>query len=142
MNLTKALKQKNKLVKKSNDAWSKLSAYNSIESGTERAYSAREAYYDWIKYSDELVSLKAKIQAANVPIYSKIFELSELKNQVSRLKSLSCRSGKSNVRYSDDVLVYESDITVVERDNMVANLEDRIESIQEQIESHNALTTI
>lgn len=142
MNLTKALKLKNKLLKQANEAWSRVYDYNSVVSGTERSYNARTAYYDWIKYTDELISLKAKIQAANVPIYRKIFELSELKNQVAKLKSLNCRTGKSSRTFSSDDIVYEAEIIVVERDNMIKELENRIETLQEDIETHNALTTI
>lgn len=144
MNIKKALKTKNKLVKTINEHFQKVSHYNSVEEGTTRPYSAREMLNNWIESTDELVELKTKIHLANAPVYNKIFRLAELKSMVSKLNSLNCSEGKiSRGRWdSDDKTIFTSEISVIDRDMMVKSLELEIEQIQDELDTHNATVEI
>jgi hypothetical protein len=145
MNIKQALKKKNKLVGLINEEFHKASQYNVIDEGNPRPYSATEAIGKWMQLTNELIVLKTSIHKANLPIYDKIFELSELKNQVKHLKSLNCVSGKvSTSRWGSDSepVIKHAEINVVERDSMVKNLESRIESLQDELDQWNHNTTI
>ena len=85
MTVKQALKEKNSLLKRINDAMAKVTAYNSIDEGNVRPYSTREQLIMVKDLTDELVRLKTRIHEANAPVYHKIFELSELKSLVKRM---------------------------------------------------------
>jgi hypothetical protein len=142
MNITKALKQKNKLVSKTNEHIAHVSAYNSIQEGTTRPYDAREALEKAMASVDELVALKTAIHKANAKVYDKIFRLAELKSLVSKLKGLDCKEGMHQSYRMDSPVKYTSQISIVEKDQLIEKLESQIEMLQEELEAHNAKTKI
>ena len=145
MTIKQALKHKNKLAQKITDAFNKVKLYNSMEEGQNRPYDVEQSLDEYFKLTRELVELKTKIHTANMPVYGKIFEMSELKSQVSKLKDLDCAEGKvrSYHRLVDDTpVVKNAVISIVERDSMISKLEEIIENIQEQLDVHNATTHI
>ena len=143
MTIKQALKHKNKLAQKINETYAKVSMYNSMEEGQERPYDVESQLNEYFNLTKELVELKSKIHTANQPVYSKIFELSELKSQVSKLKDLDCTEGKMRYRYSEEgYMTKTAVISIVERDAMVSKLQDLIEIVQEGLDVHNATTHI
>ena len=144
MNIKQALKKKNKLVGLINEEFYKASQYNVVEEGNNRPYSATEAIGKWMQLTNDLIVLKTQIHKANLPVYDKIFELSELKNQVKHLKTLNCTSGKVNGgRWGEgEPVIKHAEINIVEKDEMVKNLEARIESLQDELDQWNHNTTI
>jgi len=146
MNIKKALKLKNKLVLQVSENYQKLSAYNSVEEGTNKPYDTREALEAYNSSVNELVELKTKIHRANGPVYDKIFRLSELKSMAARLKSLNCQEGKVTQRSRWDAegqpTIMVAEIGIVERDEMVKHIEAQIEEIQDILDTHNAVTEI
>jgi hypothetical protein len=142
MNITKALKQKNKLVSKTNEYISHVAAYNSIQEGTTRPYDAKEALEKAMTSVDELVALKTAIHKANAKVYDKIFKLAELKSLVSKLKGLDCKEGMHQSYRMDAPVKYTSQISIVEKDQLIEKLESQIEMLQEELEAHNAKTKI
>lgn len=145
MNIKKALKEKNRLVKEIQDSHARLATYNSVEVGNVRAYSAKELMEKINQLSNELVELKTKIHKANTPVYDKIFRLSELKSTISRLKSLDCTEGVSADYYSrnrENPPVKTAEVSVVDRDDMVKFMEEQIEDLQDILDNHNQNTEI
>ena len=145
MTIKQALKHKNKLAQKITDAFNKVKLYKSMEEGQNRPYDVEQSLDEYFKLTRELVELKTKIHTANMSVYGKIFEMSELKSQVSKLKDLDCGEGKvrSYHRLVDDSTITKNAvISIVERDSMISKLEEIIESIQEQLDVHNATTHI
>jgi len=146
MTIKQALKYKKKLASKMNEEFSKLSRYNSVESGTNRIYDPKESMRKWFEMTNELIELKTKIHLANSVVYGKIFRMSELKSQLSSLKQLDCTEGKYSDRYGrmsgDTPIIKEAAIGLLERDTMIASMEEEIEKIQEELDIHNANTSI
>jgi hypothetical protein len=144
MNIKQALKKKNKLVGLIKEEFSKAVNYNVVEEGNPRPYSATEAIGNWMKLTNDLIVLKTQIHKANLPVYDKIFELSELKSQVQMLRLLNCSSGKvSGGRWGEsEPVIKHAEINVVEKDKMVKNLELRIEQLQDELDQWNHNTLI
>lgn len=143
MNIKQALKKKNKLVGLINEEFYKASQYNVVDEGNPRPYSATEAIGKWMQLTNDLIVLKTQIHKANLPVYDKIFELSELKNQVKHLKSLNCASGTVHNRWDDSKpIVKHAEINIIEKDNMVKNIETRIEDLQDELDQWNHNTII
>jgi Asp-tRNA(Asn)/Glu-tRNA(Gln) amidotransferase C subunit len=145
MNVKKALKEKNRLVKELQELYTRLSQYNSVEVGNVRPYSPKQMLEEINQKSNELVELKTKIHKANTPVYDKIFRLSELKSTIARLKSLDCAEGVSSDYYSrnrENPPVKTAEVSVVERDEMVKFMEGQIEDLQDILDNHNQNTEI
>lgn len=145
MNIKQGLKKKNQLVKEILDLHTRVSTYNSVEVGNKRPYSVRESMELLNEKSNELVELKTKIHAANEPVYSHIFRLSELKSMITRIKNLDCNEGTVQDYYSrnrETPVVKEVEISIVERDEMVKHMGGQIEEIQDILDNHNQITEI
>ena len=145
MNVKRALKEKNRLVKEIQELYARLSQYNSVEVGNVRPYSPKDMLEQINQKSNELVELKTKIHKANTPVYDKIFRLSELKSTIARLKSLDCTEGVSNDYYSrnrENPPVKTAEVSVVDRDEMVKFMEGQIEDLQDILDNHNQNTEI
>ena len=145
MNVKKALKEKNRLVKEIQELYGRLAQYNSVEVGNTRPYSPKQMMEEINQKSNELVELKTKIHKANTPVYDKIFRLSELKSTIARLKSLDCTEGVSTDYYSrnrENPPVKTAEISVVVRDEMIKHMESDIELIQDILDNHNQNTEI
>jgi hypothetical protein len=147
MKVKQALKYKKKLASKMNQEFSKVQMYNSVEEGSTRVYDVKESMQNWLRISEELVELKTKLHLANGPVYGKIFRMSELKSQLSNLKSLDCVEGKYSDRYSrmslgEASIIKTAQIGILERDQMILSIEEEIETLQEELDEHNATTSI
>ena len=145
MNVKKALKEKNRLVKEIQELYVRMLKYNSVEAGNVRPYSSKEMLDIISQKSDELVLLKTKIHIANVTVYDKIFKLTELKATIARLRSMDCTEGACTdvyMRNRETTLVKTSEISVVERDAKIKHLESLIEDIQDVLDAHNQNTEI
>ena len=142
MNLTKALKQKKKLIKKADEFYSRFSNSNSFETDQEQTYDPQIMYNSWLSTTQELVNLKTKIQIANQPIAHKIFELGELKNLVSRMKKVDTKTGLFRRGYSEEKSEYSCWMDQIQKDQLISNWEEKIDALQEEIEAFNALTKI
>lgn len=144
MYLSKALKTKKKLVSKVNRAFDRFKNYNSHEVETPPTYDPEESYKEWKKLSTELVSLKTKIIQATMPIYHKIFDIAEAKNQISLLNQIDVTSGlvKNMYRSEDEGTTYKAYIDELGRDKEIERLEDYIETLQSEIEAFNSTTQI
>jgi len=142
MNVSQALKQKNKLIVEIKKQYQIAQKFNSQEEGNVRRYSVQNALDKAAELTMELTDLKTKIHLANAPVYDKIFRMAELKNRIKELRKIPTDEGKVEARYSSVVSVKEVEINIAQLDEMVQFLEARIEGIQAELDVHNATTQI
>jgi hypothetical protein len=143
MTIKKALKEKNRLIKEIKDAFEIIKTQNSIEVGNTRRYSIAGKVLEVEKLTKELVDLKVRIHTANLPVYGKIFELSELKSNVSQLKSMNVEEGKVVTGgYASIIREKVVEVNANEKDNLIKNLENRITLLQDELDVYNAITII
>ncbi len=140
MNLKKALKEKKKLQGIINNLEKKIIKYNLIEDGEDNLYNTRLLYDELRNRIEEIVFLKSKIHAANVPIFDKIFRLSELKSLARMIQYFNCEPRKEiNGTVVNKLLPV---INALDRDIMVKNIETEIEDIHDFLDNYNQLTLI
>jgi hypothetical protein len=142
MNVSQALKQKNKLTIELKKQYQIAQKFNSQEEGNIRRYSVQNALDKAAELTMELTDLKTKIHLANAPVYDKIFRMAELKGRIKELRKIPTEEGKAESRYSSVVSVKEVEINITQLDEMVQFLEARIEEIQAELDVHNATTQI
>jgi hypothetical protein len=142
MNVSQALKQKNKLIVELKKQYQIAQKFNSQEEGNIRRYSVQNALDRAVELTMELTDLKTKIHLANAPVYDKIFRMAELKNRIKELRKIPTDEGKTETRFSSVASVKEVEINIAQLDEMVQFLEARIEEIQAELDVHNATTQI
>jgi|LakMenEpi03Aug12_release.lakeMendotaPanAssembly.Ray.scaffolds.fasta_scaffold87624_4 hypothetical protein len=138
MTINEALKRKNKLVSEIDKQAVIAMKYNSMAADSVRRYSAKAAAEGMEKLTHELVELKTKIHLANAPVYSKIFEISELKNLIKKYRAISSDEGMVAHRWSDappTMMVVEMDVVTL--DTKVSELEAKIETLQNELDVWN-----
>lgn len=143
MTIKQALKQKNVLATELSELYTLIRSNNSVMSGNPKHYVISDLMKELDLKLVELVSLKTKIHTANIPVYDKIFMLSELKNKVNQYKSISTVEGKINNRYSqEEPTVFEVEFNVKDVKDIVKSLELKINEIQDELDTFNSITHI
>lgn len=138
LSLSKALKQKNKLVKEISKALAYVSKNNSQSENTPRAYSVKEKLAEAQTKTQELVELKTRIHLANTPVWHLIFRLSEVKSLISNLQGVSTHQ-KAATAYDSAIT---AEVSTVEKDELIKALEAELESIQDKLDHHNHSTVL
>src|ERR1700754_3662045 len=90
--LAKALKLKNRLAGKLTKITQTVQLYNSTQQTAEQI-DVRAAYTERAELVRQLTELKYTITRANAPIQRDIFDLAELKSEVTLLTGLNTRHG-------------------------------------------------
>jgi len=142
MNVSQALKKKNKLAIELKKQYAIAQKFNSQEAGNPRRYSVQDALDKAAEITAELIELKTRIHLANAPVYSKIFRMGELKGRIKELKKVPTDEGKHEGRYGSAPSEKEVEINIAQLDSFVVTLEASIEEIQTELDVHNATTTI
>lgn len=146
MNLSQALKKKNKIATDLGKIMTKIQSHNSRVKGQSSPYNLEDLYEQYNTTRSELVALKTAIHAASSPVRSKIFELSELKATVRQLTNLDTTEGIKQDRYarlgSGDILEKEATFNVVWLDGQISSLEEQIDTIQDELDTFNHSTTV
>jgi hypothetical protein len=142
MNVSQALKKKNKLAIELKKQYAIAQKFNSQEAGNTRRYSVQAALDKAAEITAELIELKTRIHLANAPVYSKIFRMAELKGRIKELRKVPTDEGKHEGRYGSAPSEKEVEINIAQLDSFVVTLEASIEEIQTELDVHNATTTI
>ena len=137
MTLAQALKEKNKKVANIQKLWVKIDRYNSVQEGAERPYDIADLFTQVETEIAELVKLKARIHSVSEPIRESIFELSELKNLVQRVKAVDTTNGISRNRFDSTSSLMTAVLDIKWQDEKIESLETQIEKIQERLDNFN-----
>lgn len=145
--LAKALKEKNKLVHEMKKTLQRVHSSNSFikENKENVIYDAKNELQKYFDLKEKLITLKDKINVANMPIQSIIYSLSEYKDIISNIQSISTNKGiLYGGRYSDveGKIEYDSFVSKQEIDEFVELYEKKIEDLQEKVDQFNHSTYI
>lgn len=144
MNLSKALKLKNKKVTEQSETLNLLLRSNSYDVDSKKIYNSKELLEKYEKQVNDLVKLKTAIHLTSEPIRSKIFMLSELKASLTRLGSLDTLEGtvKQTTYAGNSAITYKVDIDELTKQQIIKQYQDDIERIQDEIDVFNATTEL
>ena len=143
--LAKALKLKNKSVEDYHLAINEVLSNNSRDVDETKDVDAKEKYEEVKASLSNLVEFKTKIHEASAPIRGLIFELSEVKNLLVRLRTLNTKSGVvKEPQYGSGLIVrtFEASISESEKKAEMTRLENEIVRFQDVIDEFNSVTTI
>lgn len=141
INLSRALKLKNRVVHRLGQLDNLITRYNSAPEDNQE-YDVRELYEARASLAGRLVELKAAISRANQPVQSLIFELAELKSLIAMLGRIDTKNGPVAEGYSATRVVYVAQFRRAEVDREIRRVEREIDRIQNELDQFNYRTLI
>lgn len=144
MKLSKALKEKNRLVGEINRIKQLISRENSRDVKSSSKVDVDKLWLDLNLTTNKLVTIKAAIFKANVGIYANIVSMGELKDRIYWMASVNTNNEKSERPYGEHILTteYKACKTQEDIDNMTKAMQDEIARLQDEIDEYNATTMI
>lgn len=144
MTIAQAFKHKKKLLYDIGKLENKIKNNNSHEKTVAPHYDVLVLLDELNVARKELILLKTAIIEATVPMYPKIFRLSELKSQVMLIRSMPKDEGISIVGYGtrEREVAHVAIIGQVKADSMIVELEEEAIIIQEALDKYNYTTDI
>lgn len=140
MKIYQALKLKNRIASEIKELENIVRQNNSVQESAVRRFDVKSSMSEIDKRRKELIDLKDRINKANVPIFSKILYLGEMKAQAAFIKSIS--TSESISHYSSGPIKNTVIFNALESRAMLRECEDLIEKIQEEIDVFNSETSI
>ena len=140
--LAKALKLKNRLAGKIAKLTQTVQTYNSTQEASERI-DVRTAFTERADLVRRLTDLKHAIARANAPIQRDIFDLAELKAEVTLLTALNTKHGTFLEGYpTAGQVTFVAQFRKADVDAMTDALEQRIDALQDKLDTFNAQTLV
>lgn len=141
INLSRALKLKNRVVHRLSQLDTLITTSNSVIEDNQE-YDVRELYKDRMVLARQLVQLKVAINAANQPIQGQIFELAECKALIAMLGKVNTRHGPSVEGFTGARTNYVAQLRKPDIDREVRRVEQEIDRLQDELDRFNHRTTI
>jgi len=141
--LSKALNVKNRLAGKVSKYKSLLSAHNSRRLDQIQRFKPADLMALYEKASEDLIAVKTAIALANAQhgVCKKVYEMSEIKDKISFIRSLQSREGKEEVdNYRSEkvtIVEWEAFITDDKKESLVDDLTDALEKLQDEVNAIN-----
>ena len=146
MNLSQALKQKNRLAGELVRQQQILQRENSRRSDNVSEVECDVVWNKILDLSDQLGKLKGKITQANVHIYPALEQMAELKSRISFIQGLQKREGPEVTYVGRDqeqvTYTWNSFINQEDSDKKVLELQTEIDKLQDTIDTYNAVTNV
>lgn len=140
--LAKALKLKNRLAGKVAKLTATVQAYNSTQQTSEQI-DVRAAHAERADLVRRLTDLKLAVARANAPIQRDIFDLAELKAEVTLLAALNTKHGTFLEGYpTAGQVTYVAQFRKADVDALTDALEARIDALQDKLDTFNVQTTV
>jgi hypothetical protein len=141
INLSRALKLKNRVVHRLSQLDTQIATYNSVIEDNQE-YDVRQLYKARMVLAEQLVKLKVAINAANQPIQGLIFELAECKALVAMLGKVNTKHGPSVEGFTGAKTNYVAQFRKPDIDKEVRRVEKEIDRIQDELDRFNHRTLI
>ena len=145
MKLSKALKEKNRLIGEMNKHKDIISRENSRSERSTSTINCEKLYQRFFEIRENLIQLKTAIFKANVPIYEHIVRMGELKAEINWLERLPTQDGEVVESHYDGqprYIKYFAWLKTETVDSMCNKLRLEIDELQDLIDEHNAVTEI
>ena len=145
MNISKALKVKNRLVGKITKQQEIVSKENSRRSDSTSKVDVSVEFQSLLNLKHELIDLKSRISKASSPIFDKIIKMQEYKSLINYINGLNTRDGIEKVSYGQTTVIdytWNAYINNEKKQVMIKGYEDEVNNLQDDIDNFNAVTSI
>lgn len=144
MNLSQALKKKNKIAGELKKLQARLLQVNRYTEPNKPAYDALDVLKQVKEKTKDLIELKTKIVKATIPIQEKIFQIAEYKGFIKSIEYLQTEGSEDTYGFGESQVTRKT-IAIIDtlaKDKLIEDYEAEIERLQEDVDRHNATTSI
>jgi hypothetical protein len=139
MTIKKALREKNKLVKRINEVKKIIVQCNQTNEENNFKYDTRALLEELHRLKEELVTLKTSLSFSVASKRHLIYWLSEYKDLLDMLEKVPTDEGVAPVStYSEQTMRVKSNLKQIDLDDLKRETEEKIESIQDELDVFNA----
>jgi len=151
MNISKALKEKNRITGRISKLQGQVSKYNRYKKDSVREFSSKEILKSLQEEWAFLIDIKSKIAKANVGIADKLIQLTEAKAELSFWNTLNnigpseevvAETKYVNGSYASVDITMICDVTSKDVQTNIDRVQKLIEDLQDEIDDYNAKTKI
>ena len=142
MTLAKALKVKNRLVKKISDLQVEIQTENSHRTDSNKTTDVELLMGELSEAVKELIKLKISIFVASTPMRENILTLSEEKSAINFLTGIDTTEGKQVTYRSEKEIEYSAAYDKAYVKKEIKKKEDSIDLLQEQLDQFSHKTEI
>jgi len=150
MNISKALKVKNRLAGKLAQLQTVAASSNSVRDDQKnyKSIDLVSVWEDLTKTHQILIQIKSDIAKATAPIVGKLVALAEAKAELSFLNSIFVNESEDMVRVgfgadsSLEKIAWSNHIDAADKQSLIDQVQKKIETLQDDIDVFNAATTI
>lgn len=140
MTVARALKEKSRVVTKIAETRSVASSYNSVDLGTRRPISVKDALDKINVLEENLLRLKVALNGANVPIARQLAELMLVRGQISFYEGLDTSEFRTVTNRDDSETKVTRDVVIgqVEVLAKIEELKNKLDALQDEVDEYNA----
>lgn len=146
MNISKALKAKNRIAGEISKLQDILRRENSKRNDNPSSVDVNQVFIDLKNSTESLIQLKASISRASANISDKLCRISELKNFINWLNSLPTKEGEEKISYGHSSEIYTYKWTAFlnrqSLDKLIDETQLQVNNLQDEIDDYNAKTII
>lgn len=143
MNISQALKEKNKKVAHLKKLIERFNGNNVVEDGIARNYSPKTTLDEINAQISAVVNLKTAIHKASAPVRDKIFKLSELKGLSQQIAYTPTQPSVVRNRTTGDIVAkHTPEIDTKAHEAILKGYSDEIDKIQEELDAFNHTTSV
>jgi len=146
ISLARALVLKKRVIGKLNVLKGRIQTYNSVQKNAVCPYDIPETIIRHAVMTQQLVTLKAELCRANLPIMADIFRLAEAKTEKLFYEGLDCTAGMVAAPYHAPAGTPPTEIIATinqaQRDILISARETEIDTIQQRLDAFNHTTQI
>jgi peptidoglycan hydrolase CwlO-like protein len=146
MNISKALKVKNRLVGEVNRLQELVKRENSRRNDNTSSVNVEETVSQLESTREKLVSLKGAINEASAPISKKLADLAETKSQINFYNSIPSREGEELTLIGSNreklSYMWSAHLNREKLDAKVVELQKKTNDLQDEIDNFNAQTQV
>ena len=144
MTISRALKEKSRIIEKLDDLRKKIEIYNAVDIGRKRPLNVSDMISQCSVLEDNLLRIKAAIAAANVPIERELAELLLVRSLISFYNGLNTEETREETRYlkndERETVTINRDVIITQVDVLkkVEELRQRLDAAQDIVDEFNA----
>jgi len=151
MNISKALKEKNRIAGRISKLQTQVSKYNRYKKDSAKEFSSKELLESLQTEWAYLIDIKSKIAKANAGISDKLVQLTEAKAELSFWNGISNTGPSEEVvsesKYVGGQYIYVDTVMICDITNKsvqtnINRIQKLIEDLQDEIDEYNATTKI
>jgi len=144
MKLSKALKEKKKLIGEIQRLKNLIETKNSYVDGSNipEKFDVNELYSQLQSKIQELVNLKIAINEANKEIQSSIYLIGEYKALINFFDTLNTTEGPKEKFGTDGIINYHAQFDELKKEELIKMYQDKADRLQDQIDTYNFTTEI